>query len=237
MLAMSRNACEVPISHGMSPDDDHDELPQLPIPRPGEWSPMAASQPPVEHRLSSPRLGNGLGGGASFTAASEDDPPVVDDPADVAWSNAERERIESERFTWELAARLTSGMLANPARSHSSVKDAMGLFDQFLQEMHAYAKIASEFDLLGSEAARRRSHESYFHQAAAQASTPAPPSGPTGPTAPVPQPAAPKAEPTQPRPMGDYRPIPPGARGPYAPGSMAGTPPPEQQAAEGEQAA
>ncbi len=171
----------MPISHGMHPadpygagDDDLVGLPPLPIPRPGEWSPMAPSPQPAESRLAPPALGGGLGGGASFTAAGEGDPstaPGSDTHPGLEWSHAERERLDSERFTWETAARLTAGMLANPARGGSSVKDAMGLFDQLLQEMHAYTKIASEFDLMGSEAERRRSHEAYFHHQRGSSST------------------------------------------------------------------
>lgn len=232
-------------------DDDFDELPTLPIPRPGEWSPMASASQPAEPRLAPPALGGGLGGGASFTAAGDTDAAVAPDvtaDADQALAHVEREQVDAERFTWELAARLTSGMLANPARGGSSVKDAMGLFDQLLQEMHSYTRIASEFDLLGHEAARRTAHEAYFQQRAASAAQgpehPVPGAAPTAsasPTsghAPAPLASSLKPEPTQPRPMGDYRPIPPGARAPYAPGSMAGTPPTDRQNGDaGEQAA
>ncbi len=224
-------------------DDELADLPPLPIPRPGEWTPMAAAPTPAEPpRLAPPALGGGLGGGASFTAAAEGDAstPVEaasDTGAASELSQAEHERLASERFTWEIAARLTSGLLANPARGHASVKDAMGLFDQLLQEMSAYAKIASEFDLIGNEAARRRKHEEYFqHQRGA---TPAQPmiEHPVPGAVPPPTTSVPKPEPTQPRPMGDYRPIPPGTRGPYSPGSMAGTPPPEHLPGDEEQAA
>ncbi len=240
MLDMSRNSCVLPISAGMisgdpygAADDDIDDLPTLPIPRPGEWSPMAA--PREDLRIVPPALG---GGGASFTAAGDGatGTPTDETSAAPAWTRTEHERRDSDRFTWELAARLTSGMLANPARSHSSVKDAMGLFDQFLQEMHSYTKIASEFDLMGSEAARRRSHEEYFQgQHSPNPSNPAVPLPDR--SAPAPPNTTPRSEPSQPRPMGDYRPIPPGSRVPYAPGSMAGTPPPERQPGNGEQAA
>lgn len=252
MLAMSRSGQTVPISNGMNPADPYgagdgelDDLPPLPIPRPGEWSPAAAVPQPTEPRLAPPALGGGLGGGASFTAAGEGEVPAPPDPvsdtsAGLEWSHAERERLDSERFTWEIAARLTSGLLANPARGNASVKDAMGLFDQLLQEMNAYTKIASEFDLLGNEAERRRQHEEYFqHQRSGTTTQPSsdhPMRGVVSGPNPAPT-TSPKPEPTQPRPMGDYRPIPPGSRGPYSPGSMAGTPPPEHQPGEGEQAA
>ena len=230
-------------------DGDLDGLPELPIPRPGEWSPAAAAPQGHEPRLASPALGGGLGGGASFTAAAEGEQvpvaasahvpdegvPVAADPASP---NAERERVESERFTWDLAARLTSGLLANPARGNSSVKDAMGLFDQFLQEMHAYHRIASDFDLIGSDAERRRAHEQYFQQQRASIVVSTPGDVPGASQAPIPAGGSPKPEPAQPRPMADYHPIPPGARGPYSPGSMAGMPPPERQPGDpGEQAA
>lgn len=229
-------------------DDNFDDLPQLPIPRPGEWSPMAAAAQPSEPRLAPPSLGGGLGGGASFTAAGDgveaEAAPTNSLPnVGVELEQSDRERVDAERFTWELAARLTSGMLANPARGGSSVKDAMGLFDQLLQEMHSYTRIASEFDLLGHEAARRSAHEAYFQQRAGNVSQPAaehPVPGAVSPPAPssAPSVATPKPEPTQPRPMGEYRPIPPGSRAPYSPGSMAGSPPPERQPGDtGEQAA
>lgn len=252
MLGMSRRAGEMPMRCGMNPadpydaDDDRGELPPLPIPRPGERPVMGPSPEDrrrgEDRRLAPPSLAAPLGGrvgGGSYTSASEDE-ASHEDLHHAGWSSADAQRREDERFTWELAASLTSGMLANPARSHASVKDAMGLFDQFLQEMHAYAKIASEFDLLGSESTRRRAHEEYFHQPSGNGTTA--PSGRTArAAAPLPDqvapptaPSKPKPEPTQPRPMGDYRPIPPGSRGPYSPGSMGGSPPPE---ADGEQAA
>lgn len=224
-------------------DDELADLPPLPIPRPGEWSPVSAGQPPAEPRLAPPALGGGLGGGASFTASGDGEAaapsphPVSDAPSDPEWPHAAHEQLDSERFTWEIAARLTSGLLANPARGHATVKDAMGLFDQLLQEMNAYTKIASEFDLVGNEAARRRKHEEYFqHQRAGTTAQPNPeqpvPPAPASPPGPVPKP-----KPAQPRPMGDYRPIPPGSRYPYSPGSMAGTPPPEHNVGDDEKAA
>ncbi|MCW2924132.1 MAG: hypothetical protein JWM98_1536 [Thermoleophilia bacterium] len=146
-------------------------LPELPIPRPGE-QPVAAAAP-----IDAPRP---LGGGASYTAAEAVEPaPSVAAPvpapvlapaptpaptpvSEAAPQPAPGQRFD-ERFTWELAARLTAGMLANPGRVQSSVKDAMGLFDQFLSEMHGYARIAGTFDQLGDDARRRREHGEYFH--------------------------------------------------------------------------
>jgi hypothetical protein len=123
---------------------------------------------------------------------------------------------------WDIAARLTQGMLANPGRNQASVKDAMGLFDQFLHEMHSYVRIASEFEVLGSEADRRRSHGEYF-----RSTTSRPEQGTSSDaTASMKTPHQPKPQPAQPRPSSSYTPIPPGARAPYAPGSMAGSPPP-----------
>lgn len=233
-------------------DDELGDLPPLPIPRPGAWvaaappTPAAATPP---EPIASPSLGGSLGGGASFTAATEDAPGARrPDPRPYPAANASQPSHQAPdpappgptaelppatpvaidadlhavtRLPWELAAQITSGMLANPARAHASVKDAMGLFDQLLREMHAYARIAGDFDLVAAESARRRTHGEYFHgghdRVGDPAATAAQPASPT-----------PKPAPTQPRPAGDYRPIPPGARGPYAPGTMSGTAPPAE---------
>lgn len=229
----------------MTPPERFDEgpglsgpLPELPIPRPAEGPNERA---PVPAPLSQPRLG---GGGASFTAASENDPPVTAVPEprapldeDVELIALDKARLETERFTWDLAARLTAGMLANPARNHTSVKDAMAMFDQFLHEMHSYSQIASEFDVTGDRERRRRDHTEYFqgnpietvpsaHQAAAPHPVPVPP-----PLAEQhqqhhhAQQQAPSSGPAQPRPAAGYQALPPGARSVYVPGSMAGAPP------------
>lgn len=226
---------------------DPSELPDLPIPRPGE----GPAEPAQTHApISPPRLG----GGASFTAASEDDPPLTPPaaqpqlpqqpiPADVEVIEVDRARLETERFTWEIAARLTAGMLSNPDRNHASVKDAMAMFDQFLQEMHAYSKIASEFDIMGDRDRRRRDHTEYFQGQNAHPGADAKPRI----VAPVPVPgkqAPPQSQqsprlgpeppsqpaqlgpepPAQPAPAAGYQALPPGARA-YVPGSMAGAPP------------
>ena len=212
---------------------DPSELPDLPIPRPGE----GPAEPAQAHApIAPPRLG----GGASFTAASEDDPPVgasapapLPIPADVELIEVDRARLETERFTWNIAAQLTAGMLSNPERNHASVKDAMAMFDQFLQEVNAYSRIASEFDLLSAaNAERRRHHTEYFQGAPADTTAEAAPQSPApaahGP-APAPQvpPPLQQLPPEQPRPMSGYQALPPGARS-YVPGSMAGAPPPLQ---------
>jgi hypothetical protein len=214
---------------------DPSALPDLPIPRPGE----GPAEPAKAHApIAPPRLG----GGASFTAAGEDDPPLPPPtpiPEDVALVEVDRARLETERFTWEIAAQLTAGMLANPERNHASVKDAMAMFDQFLQEMHAYSRIASEFDITGDRDRRRRDHQEYFQgtNGAAQADPaprriaplPLPSKQGTQPPQQGPQAAPadhPRTEPpSQPAPAAGYQALPPGARGRYVPGSMAGAPP------------
>lgn len=216
------------------------DLPDLPIPRPGEGpverAPASAPQP-----LAQPRLG----GGASFTSVGEDDPrdaaqlrapipqPKLENgpvepkaiPEDVEYISVDRARLETERFTWELAARLTAGMLANPERNHASVKDAMAMFDQFLQEMHSYSRIASEFDITGDREQRRREHTEYFQggpgQLPEQGGQPPQQAQGQGSVQGVPMQAMP---PIQPRPAAGYQPLPPGARNFYVPGTMAGAP-------------
>lgn len=196
--------------------DGADDLPPLPIPRPGEWSPL---RPTTEEPVSAPRLL-----GASFTAASTDaDAPATGQAP--APSSSSGPSSELDRLPWDLAAQLTAGMLANPGRAHASVKDAIGLFDQLLHELHAYARMAVEHDLHSSEQARRQSHGDYFHRHGERAGDDH--AAPTEPprSAMTPPPHVPKPAPTQPRPAGGYAPIPPGARQPYSPGSMAGAPP------------
>ena len=236
------------------------ELPDLPIPRPAEGPTEHA---PTPKPLSQPRLG----GGASFTSVGEDDPPLPPPqaplPSDVEMIEVDRALLETERFTWEIAARLTAGLLANPDRHNSSVKDAMAMFDQFLHEMHAYAKIASEFDITGGgdRERRRRDHSQYFRDLNARTAaaegrrrTPVPlpdqiqqaqqqqqaqPQQQGQP--PMQQPEQIQAvqpqefqqpgtepirhEPSQPAPAAGYQALPPGARGLYVPGTMAGPPP------------
>lgn len=233
MLGMSRIPCKLPMCTPMTHvdaygagDDELDELPPLPIPRPGEWSGMASSP-------SASPLGGPLGGGASFTASGTQ----AAQPDTERVEGAPIEPIASMEFTWELAARLTSGMLANPARINTSVKEAMGLFDQFLLELNAYARIAAEFDSTAYEVERRRLHEEYFRRSASPGSSSDGTVRDVPTASPAPTSATPKPEPTQPRPMGDYRPIPLGTRRPYTPGSMAGAPPIDHLAEGGEQAA
>ena len=86
-----------------------------------------------------------------------------------------------------------------------------------------------------ARAAQRKSHGEYFQQAREHARAndrhprsagPVPPVPSNSSAKPVPQQptpqATPKAQPDKPRPMGNYAPIPPDARGPYAPGSQPG---------------
>jgi hypothetical protein len=102
-------------------------------------------------------------------------------------------------------------MLANPSRGHASVKDAMALFDQFLNEMHAYARIADASAMSASNEERRRAHGAYFREHGDEAV--AEPSRTSS------APSRPKPTPARPRPAADYRPIPPGARPQYGPGT------------------
>ena len=218
----------MPIPAPMHPSDRYDgadqfddELPELPIPRPGDQPERAAASAPTP--IQPPRLG----GGASYTSVDPDAPHEEQpEPNAPLLTAADRERVEAERFTWELAARLTAGMLANPAKMQTSVKDAMAMFDQFLQEMHAYTRIASEFEVLHQAAEeQRRQNEAYFHAqreaGTEQASTPSVSTNqPARGATPV---AITKPEPAKPRPADGYTPIPPGLR--YVPGSMAGNAP------------
>jgi hypothetical protein len=209
-------------------DEDVGHLPPLPLARPPEW-PQAGVAPgpaPGGPQHPSPALG------ASFTSAATNDQPVpVQDDLD------ETAPHDLQVLTWELAARLTAGMLANSSRSNASVKDAMGLFDQFLHEMHAYVRISAELNVERDAIARRRSHGEYFRGSGDQtgeASVPTPPGTHAPPAAPAPAPAVQPA-PFMPRPATDYPSVPPGGR--YTPGSMAGTPPPPDDEQESERAA
>lgn len=195
-------------AHDQYPTDVAGDLPPLPIPRPGEWSPAR----PAPSEVATPRS---LGGGASLTAASTDQADVVPLPEPEPSTAADMDRLP-----WQLAAELTAGMLANPARSHASVKDAMGLFDQFLHELHAYARMAAEHDLHAPGSQPKRGHTDYFQRyGAEEAASAAEPTRAPGTT----PPHVPKPAPTQPRPAGSYLPIPPATR-PYAPSAMAPLP-------------
>ncbi len=216
--------------YGARDDDGSDELPPLPIPRPGE-APVGRSQetePPAPHRL---------GGGASYTAARSRDTGELPTPPPARAvhptpGQAVSPGLDEPSLTWQLAAQLTAGMLANPAKANASVKDAMGLFDKFLLEVDAYVRIASGIDRGAAEDERRRAHSAYFRSGADtdDGSTDRHDAGHTGahgPSQQPQQPTTPRPAPERPRPPADYRPIPPGMRGPYSPGSMAGSPPPD----------
>lgn len=206
----------MPISARMHlPDrfDEHrefdDELPELPIPRPGEGRP---DQPVAAHPVALPSSPAPLGGGASFTAASEGEEAL--EPA-----RGPDELVRSEpasRFTWEIAARLTAGMLANPSRNAASVKDAMAMFDQFLHEVHSYERLASSADLSDEDGLRlRRERGAYFQSAQGRSHGDAAPREE--------RPAAPpqaRPQPTQPAPMAGYQPLPPHMRAPYMPDGL-----------------
>ncbi len=123
------------------------------------------------------------------------------------------------RLAWEVAAQLASGMLANPSRGHASVKDAMALFDQFLNEMHAYATIADSAAMSDAADERRRAHGDYFRGGSGESETPADSASPRSASQRAPQIAKPTPVPTRPRPSSDYQAIPPNARYPYASGT------------------
>jgi hypothetical protein len=202
------------------------ELPELPIPRPGEPTAARPSES-REPRISRPALG------ASFTAASEGQPVPPQDELE------ETPPHDLQLMTWEMAARLTSGMLANPTRTNSSVKDAMALFDQFLHEMHTYVQIVRENAEHAETKSYRRTYSDYFRgtqplDAEPGASSPSSQPLPAGPLSPATPPTPPKPAPSKPRPAGDYRPIPPGMRGPFSPGSV---PPPDSDGDESTRAA
>ncbi|MCB0878373.1 MAG: hypothetical protein KDC46_05265 [Thermoleophilia bacterium] len=206
-------------------DDEHVDMPRLPIARPGE-SHQTAPPGSVDTGVA-PRP---LGGGASYTSV---DPDAPDQSGDVGAAAGGAQVGDVEAMTWDVAARLTSGMLANPARAHASVKDAMALFDQFLNEMHAYVRIADASGMMSSNAARRKAHGEYFRgaqEAAAEEASSTQVRPTIGPSQGAGKPVPGKPAPAKPRPSGDYRPIPPGLRGPYSPGSMAGSPPPDDDA-------
>jgi hypothetical protein len=192
-----------PTGHNDDAADYGDELPELPIPRPGERTPSA--------REDAAPAAPGIGGGASLTSVGDEG--SAEQAATPAGASADA------RLSWEIASRLVAGMLANPAQAHASVKDAMGLFDKFVNELHAYTRLTTGLDAVQASEQRRREHNAYFYGGVERSDAKAPPTAAT----PQPKPTL-KPQPTQPRPMGDYRAIPPGAR--YVPGSMAGAPPP-----------
>ncbi|MEO6866447.1 MAG: hypothetical protein ABI200_00320 [Gaiellales bacterium] len=178
------------------PSSEHDdELPELPIPRPGERPPAPAS---LRKPLAPPKLA----GGASLTA---------NDGGAGQSAMAAQQALDAERFNWELAAQLTSGMLANPAHANASVKDAMSVFDQFRHEMQIYTRIAEEAKLDDSNHTATRGD--YFHDSGPAAFK----STPTTAATPLARPSvkhnaqpAEKLPPSQPRPSESYRAISPG---------------------------
>lgn len=66
---------------------------------------------------------------------------------------------EDQYLVWGIAARLVTGLLANPSKSHFSVKDTISLFDEVLTELTAYAKVRGEL----AAYARQAEHEMYQH--------------------------------------------------------------------------
>lgn len=142
----------------MYPYDQHfdsisDDIPELPIPRPDELSsPPVFDTPSETTPLATPSLGT------SYTSASDNS---YDEQVDKNNEKSETAVRDLNKLTWELASQLTAGMLANPARSANSVKDAMSLFDAFLHEMHAYMRISTDLELdVGAQ--RRSAHAAYF---------------------------------------------------------------------------
>lgn len=182
-----------PNSHGV--DDESGDvlpLPDLPIPRPGEARILAQSEPVpgapggIERRL---------GGGASLTAVGEDDHlhAAAPHPTDhLATKEAARQ------FDWTIAARLTAGMLANPAMANATPKDALALFEKVLAEARMFAahttgSFSGDGDAAVEDATR-----------AVLAGTPEP-----------------IRIPSTPQPMPGHS----SAATPYVPGNMAGAPP------------
>jgi len=152
--------------------DDVIELPELPFPRPGdarETEPVAAAAPDrVEEQL--------RGGAASFTAVDPAVPstlPTQNEPLPIAPAAPAPSHSNSEQVIWELAARLTAGMLANPTKGASSVKDAVALFDELLQEMRTYSRMSGDFERLHEHRERlREEHTARFHQPASPQASP-----------------------------------------------------------------
>lgn len=66
----------------------------------------------------------------------------------LAPPNVDRRRDRSdERALWEVAARLTAGLLANDAKAHFTVKDSLALFDEVLHDLVEYARVRGTFGL------------------------------------------------------------------------------------------
>lgn len=112
---------------------------------------------------------------------------------------AQEERVA----IWNVAAQLAAGLLANPARSHCSVKDSLSLFDELLAEVSAYARIRGDFmNYVGDSAADAVPVAPAGPSAALPQSRPAPGLGQAPSLAPAPRQPAPYgyAEPGQPMP-------------------------------------
>jgi len=191
----------------MRPSDRYDEanefsgadipLPELPIPRaqvapaPSEASadaPPAARPKPIQqpgfqavrttHEVASAAPTHRLEAVAPRRATDPDSSPA---PAGL-------------RATWEIAAQLTAGLLANPARSASSVKDAIALFDEVVNEIDSYSRVSSATGPTEDPRRRREGHEEYFCGAGRtehQQQSPPPPQQP-------------RPEPSKPRPLTEY---------------------------------
>ncbi|MCW2962154.1 MAG: hypothetical protein JWM25_269 [Thermoleophilia bacterium] len=191
---------------GEAYDDDVDfdlpELPVLPLARPGERRGAQRSDDPVSGPTQSPPPL----GGPSFTAADPDNDPVS---LERGQEHAPGVPVtpDEERFTRELAARLAAGMLANPSKGDSTVKDAVALFDQLLFEMRHYSRVAADLQAggyAGEERRRRDAHVDWFRYDKGQKPEPSAPSAATPVEAApfTPTPAA-KPSPAQPRPSSD----------------------------------
>jgi hypothetical protein len=58
-----------------------------------------------------------------------------------------RQDRSDERALWEVAARITSGLLSNDAKAHYTVKDSLALFDEVLHDLVEYARVRGTFGL------------------------------------------------------------------------------------------
>lgn len=180
-----------------SPDGDEFEVPELPLARPGEAATASSHE---SHNVVRPRR---LGGGASLTAVGG----VEQDQGALPQADRRRETDPAE-LEWEITSRLVAGMLANPARSHSSVKDAISLFDHMLHELRNYRRLSSEFEQPEREQRRVQG------PARSEPAQPAPRPDRRG--TPLPRPTN----------------VVPPSGGNYVPGSMAGAPPTEDEDAD-----